>query len=410
MRISRRSFLAGVAASSTLPGGLSGALSRRSRGDATLIDRGALVARHNPLLNKLDPFSSLSLGNGEFAFTSDITGLQTFPEAYQSMPLCTLSQWAWHTFPRPANLDSKVLKLTSYDSHGRQVGYATNPEGQTELFNWLRENPHRLNLGRIGLKLTLSNQTEAHVEDITAIEQTLDMWNGRLTSRFKLEGKSVSVLTAVHPELDMLAVSIESPLLAGGRIAVRFTFPYGSPNMEGADWKSTPKHQSTVIRQTGSMAALKRQLDDDQYFVDIAWQQSAGFRRSTAHEFLLEPKGGSQFQFAIAFSPSEPSQSLPPVGQTFQASADFWQRFWNEGGVVDLSGSRVSSSAGARAPDSPIALSHSDSVFGLDAAAGDRPDSQQLVWKVSPRNALVARLTFRLVESGPVSGEEPGLV
>ena len=154
----------------------------------------------------------------------------------------------------------------------------------------------------------------------------------------------MSVRTSVHPQLDMLAVSIDSRLLAGGRIAVGFTFPYGSPNMEGADWKSTPKHQSTVIRQTNSMAALKRQRDDDQYFVDVAWQQSAGFRPSSAHEFLLEPKGDYQFQFAIGFSPSEPSQSLsavgPTVGQTFQASADFWHRFWDEGGVVDLSGSR----------------------------------------------------------------------
>jgi protein-glucosylgalactosylhydroxylysine glucosidase len=152
MRISRRSFLAGLGAAS--------ALSRRARGSVALIDRAALVARYNPTLSKLDPLSPFSLGNGEFAFTSDITGLQTFPEAYQPMPLCTLSQWGWHTFPRPANLDSRDLKLTSYESHGRQVGYATSPEGQTELFNWLRENPHRLNLGRIGLRLTLSNQTE----------------------------------------------------------------------------------------------------------------------------------------------------------------------------------------------------------------------------------------------------------
>ena len=90
----------------------------------------------------------MSLGNGEFAFTADITGLQTFSDQYEkTMPLCTMSQWGWHTMPLPAGLDPKALRLTQYDTHGRAVGYHTSSEGQTELFNWLRENPHRLNLG-----------------------------------------------------------------------------------------------------------------------------------------------------------------------------------------------------------------------------------------------------------------------
>src|SRR5215471_2889347 len=124
MEISRRSFIAGLAASS--------ALSRLRHEAPQLIDRQALVARHNPRLHKLDPLSPLSLGNGEFAFTADVTGLQTFPEAYRQIPLCTLSQWGWHSFPHPAGPDSADLRLISYDTHGRQVGYATSPEGQTE--------------------------------------------------------------------------------------------------------------------------------------------------------------------------------------------------------------------------------------------------------------------------------------
>jgi hypothetical protein len=36
----------------------------------------------------------LSVGNGEFAFTADITGLQTFAEEYgRGMPLGTMAQW-----------------------------------------------------------------------------------------------------------------------------------------------------------------------------------------------------------------------------------------------------------------------------------------------------------------------------
>ena len=54
------------------------------------IDRRALVTRHDVVIDKPDPLTPLSVGNGEFAFTADITGLQTFPHAYrEGMPLGT---------------------------------------------------------------------------------------------------------------------------------------------------------------------------------------------------------------------------------------------------------------------------------------------------------------------------------
>src|SRR6266545_8107382 len=97
--ISRRKFLTTLAASGTLLHSRTGGQTSASR-SSTAIDRAALVSRHNPVMRQLDPLSPLSLGNGEFAFTADITGLQTFPEAYeQAMPLCTMSQWGWHTAP-----------------------------------------------------------------------------------------------------------------------------------------------------------------------------------------------------------------------------------------------------------------------------------------------------------------------
>ena len=44
------------------------------------IDRKALVSRNNPVVTSVDTLASLSVGNGGFAFTTDVTGLQTFPE------------------------------------------------------------------------------------------------------------------------------------------------------------------------------------------------------------------------------------------------------------------------------------------------------------------------------------------
>src|SRR5258708_29624167 len=131
--ISRRKFLGGLAGSAGLlsisKNTDAGSRSEVSRKAATPIDREALINRHNPVIRKLDPSSPLSLGNGEFAFTADITGLQTFPREYESaLPLCTMSQWGWHSKPMPAGLDPKSFRLTQYDTHGQPVVYHTTSE------------------------------------------------------------------------------------------------------------------------------------------------------------------------------------------------------------------------------------------------------------------------------------------
>src|SRR6185369_11592024 len=152
------------------------------------IDRFALVSRHNPILRRFEPLSPLSVGNGEFAFTCDVTGLQTFPDLYKdAMPLCTMSQWGWHTNPLPASLKGKTFKPTEYDSYGRKVPYITGKSGQEELYDYLRENPHRLHLGRVGFRLLKADGIEAETGDITEIDQRLDLWTGIIQSAFTVQ-------------------------------------------------------------------------------------------------------------------------------------------------------------------------------------------------------------------------------
>lgn len=336
MKQSRRNFIQSVAAS----GGLLHLASARAPA-APAIDRAALVNRHNPVLRRIDPLSPLSLGNGEFAFTADVTGLQTFPEAYeQAMPLCTLSQWGWHRAPLPAGLDPKAFRLTPFDTYGRPVGYATSAEGQKGLFDWLRENPHRLHLGRIGLRLVTAEGGEARPADITDIEQKLDLWSGSLTSRFKFDGHPVLVRTAVHPGIDLLAVFIESPLLAAGRLGARVAFPYGSPNMQAADWTQPEKHKTELLRQAANRVELRRTLDADPYFVAIEWRGQAALTTETNHVLGLMAKQGSELGFTVAFSSSPVIGTLPDVGKTFETSAAHWQGFWTTGGAIELADSR----------------------------------------------------------------------
>jgi hypothetical protein len=334
MKMQRRDFLKSLA--------VSGGLITTARRPAAHMNRAALVRRHNPVMRQLDPLSPLSLGNGEFAFTADVTGLQTYPGPYESaMPLCTMSQWGWHTSPLPPGLDPKNFRLTQYDTHGRPVGYATSAEGQNGLYNWLRENPHRLHLGRIGLKLAGSGGGELRIQDITSIEQTLDLWSGILTSTFLAEGRPVSVRTAVHPNRDLLAVMIESPLIAEGRLEVQFGFPYGSPLMQAADWRQSAKHRSDLMSQKPGRAELRRTVDADVHYVAVGWRMPASFAPGIEHHFVLSPaRQRARLEFIAAFSPHPFGASLPDARATFAEAEKHWNRFWNEGGALELAESR----------------------------------------------------------------------
>jgi hypothetical protein len=340
MTLSRRRFL-GIAISAAAAAGMPVEGSRQQT-SGNRINRKALVSRHNPLLRKLDPLTPLSIGNGEFAFTADITGLQTFASEYEkSMPLCTMSQWGWHTSPLPAGLNPKALRLTQYDTHGRLVGYHTSSEGQTELFNWLRENPHRLHLGQIGLKLTKVDGP-ARPSDIENVDQELDLWTGTLNSGFTLGAEQIRVRTAVHPDFDLLAVEITSGLIRKrpATLAVRFSFPYGSPEMNAADWSGKRNHESKIVANRTRSVRLHRRLETDEYHVGIEWDGEASFTTAADHTFILKP-GSSQprLSFVVAFSPQSIAGPLPGAAATFAAAANYWSQFWNDGGAIDFSDS-----------------------------------------------------------------------
>src|SRR6202044_4000975 len=114
MKITRRTMLMGAVLAGGEVLGL-GPLARIARGASGSIDRKSLVQRHNPSIAKFDPFSALTVGNGSFAFTADVTGLQTFYKECQSdFPLCTAAHWAWHTTPAPSGVEAKNYRFKMY--------------------------------------------------------------------------------------------------------------------------------------------------------------------------------------------------------------------------------------------------------------------------------------------------------
>ena len=182
----------------------------------SLIDRKALVERHTVVNDNYDSLSSLSVGNGRFAFTVDVTGLQSFPDAYaKGVPLGTESEWGWHSFIN-ANHYTFDETLKNYFLHGRNIPYSVEiktPERNKEAVNWFRQNPHRLQLGNIGFDIIKKDGSEATIEDIKNIHQTLDLWTGEIHSKFTVENVPVDVTTYCHQQQDAIAVKVISPLI-----------------------------------------------------------------------------------------------------------------------------------------------------------------------------------------------------
>ncbi len=312
---------------------------------AAPIDRHALVARHNVGLHGFDASNPLSVGNGGFAFTVDATGLQTFPEAFEhTIPLGTLSDWGWHTSPKPNGWSIDTFHFKEFpDLHGRLVPYADVPGNKmTPEIKWLRANPHRLDLGQIGFVLKHADGSQARTNDLADIEQTLDLWDGEIVSRFKFDGQPVAVETVCDPNLDAIAVRAVSPLLKQGRLAIQIHFPYGTGETKTADWSQPEAHETVLNQPQPNQAEFFRKLDNDDYYAAAAWTRGAALTNVAKHQFVIVPgrKSGA-LEFVCAFAPTKlAAKSLPTFAEAKLAARKHWNTFWKTGGTIDLSGSK----------------------------------------------------------------------
>lgn len=321
--------------------------------EQTPIDRDALLARNNPQVSAFDSLASLSVGNGEFAFTVDATGLQTFPEIYKKgVPLGTQSQWGWHSFANPENYKAEEYLKEHDFGRGHKEIYACQfkEEGrQKSASNWFRMNPHRLHLGIVGLELGEGVKPS----DISDIRQTLDLMQGRITSRFSLGGKTYDVQTVCHPRLDMISARVASSARPG--INLRFPYPTGAHADDACNWDANDKHSTEIIFQDEQGALLKRIVDRTIYYVTLRWEGKAALAEKSKNYFVLTPAEDS-LAFSCEFTPSlseieeELSASeaeaekpfvmytMPPsFAETAAASADHWTSFWKNGAAVDFS-------------------------------------------------------------------------
>lgn len=305
------------------------------------IDRHALVERNNPHVTKFDSLSSLSVGNGNFAFTTDATGLQTFPELYaKGVPLGTQSQWGWHSFPNPNGYTPEEA-LKEYDFRGKKELYSVqfSEQGrQHDAANWLRTNPHRLHLGNIGFELTKKDGSLVQPGEIEAVDQYLDLWTGTIRSSFKVNGELVTVRTAVHPSKDRVAVDVSSPLIKQGhlKINLRFSYPTGNHTDDASDRTVPEKHHTEIVSQEQNGYVIKRTLDGTSYYVSLKVSEKATLSEKEKHYLLLSPES-DHFSFTCEFTDSAAAALNDKPARAFSESSSYWQNFWKRGGAADFS-------------------------------------------------------------------------
>ena len=306
------------------------------------IDRFDLVTRHNIENSVIDSLNSLSVGNGEFAFTVDVTGLQTFPDHYKrGISLGTMSDWGWHSFKNPDNFNSED-NYRDYEVNGRKVRYlwqygAGDDERKRMATTWLRENPHRIHLGMIGLQILKEDGSEITVGDISGNIERLDLWTGEIFSRFVVGGVPVQVTTVCHPEYDQISARIESDLITEKRLKIKIHFPMGIPQPAGYDFGNPQKHVTKILSGNDNETSFERIQDDDRYFVKVK-HINGSLVDVEPHLYHIVPANDKRvFEFSCLFSKEDSKEGPDDFTITSEKSKRSWEEFWNTGGAVDFS-------------------------------------------------------------------------
>jgi hypothetical protein len=320
----------------------------------TGIDRRAVVARHDVILTEPDSQAPLSVGNGDFGCTVDISGMQTFtafhdPALAGDRPVtntCTQTTWGWHEMPNPEGyvLDDSI---SMYPTARGDVPYPDKFD-MLALFGlevapdmapgtWLHSNPQRLDLGRTGLVLRPypAAAPEQDPNSLTKIRQRLHLWSGTIQSSFEYAGQSVSVITASHPERAQVAFRIESALLTTGQLVARLAFPYASDDfMRTADWASADRH-STAVEVSDGAARIVRTLDATSYSVGLTWNAGTLQRTDDPHLLLLLPEK-QILHLVVTYAEGMDDLVVATADETFHAAAAWWESFWLSGAAVDM--------------------------------------------------------------------------
>ena len=315
------------------------------------INRQAVTQRNNPVITEADPLASLSVGNGHFATTVDVTGLQSFPFDYEAgVPLTAMSDWGWHKFENTNGLTPRESEKTFDLGHGHPEIYAVEykkaEDGRhKQATEYFRVNPHRLNLGIIGLDMQTTNGKPIALSDLRAIRQELKLYDGIIESQFVVDGHTFEVTTAALQDKDATLYRIKSELLKNGRAKVRIRLPYPTGRHADAatDLTRPERHQSRIISSDSQSAIIEHTLDSTTYYLALRWQGQATLSEQAPHDFRLTPTTDvlaleAEYTPAISAPVGFPDRMPALVyDQQLRAVIKAWNRWWQQGAIVDFS-------------------------------------------------------------------------
>ncbi|KIY73388.1 hypothetical protein CYLTODRAFT_428495 [Cylindrobasidium torrendii FP15055 ss-10] len=337
------------------------------------IDRHAIVSRYNPIRNASSTTTPLQVGNGNFAFGADITGLQSI------QPYGILSSWGWKNDSLPegkTQADIDAYRGTSWPNHGREVQYDFGGN-DSAIEKWLTANPNRVNLGRLGLLFDGDEVGEDALEDTT---QELDLWTGTLTSQFNYDGIPVTVKTVCAADADVVGISIDSELLASGRLSLFIDFPWNDGLSKFSapfvgKFNMTTSHTTTLDEDTLTMT---HNMVDATSFTSLVGSVELNVTRRSpnAHLYSIKPLSSStSISVGASFSASEDGLARIAYEQAKSSSQAGWFTFWSTNGFVDL----------------------------VSGSTDERADELQ-------RRVILSRYLMRVNEAGDAPPQESGLV
>lgn len=321
------------------------------------LDREAIVARHQIHTNELK--TTLPVGNGNLCFNVDGTGLQTFLGD-------VLSHWGWYSDPLPSRFTWDDVPATGSFQQGRLTGPDPFPADSGDLYGWIRQSPHQMNLVRT--RFLRADGTELRPEEISAVTRDLNIWTGIHTTSFTLDGETVKVATCITDDVALdstVVVKIDSPLVRSGKLVVEIAFPY--PSLHAGAWTgdfnaggSLPfAVTSPAVSDGVSSILVKRELKNE-LFRDFVADYSYGLRVDASNGVVervgdgptLRVIGGAAeepLEISFLFDGGDYSETLCDDSAATAAHIGFdeaqknscerWDAFWRNGGAVDLSGS-----------------------------------------------------------------------
>lgn len=293
------------------------------------IDRYALVQRNNPHITEIDTMASLSVGNGEFAFTCDVTGLQTLHRLYsKGVPLGTMAQWGWHSFPNTHGYKAEDA-LKAYDfGRGSEEWYSCQLKDEfgKAASDYLRANPHRLHLGIVAFK-------GMEAKDIADIDQTLDMWTGTITSNYRCQNMPMRVVTTCDAERDMIVANISDGAKHG--VQILLPYPTGVHSDDACDWSEGKSHSVGQVDLARETAVFRHTLDGQPYYIKLCWK-NAFAPNIEKGAICITPKG-KNWTLSVEFCKDIPNDKAVNFKQSAAGTERYWKDYWTLGGAVDFS-------------------------------------------------------------------------